>query len=120
MRKVTYKKTCLPGLLWLTFILFSISIASGQQRAQTGSWGDQGDGTYRNPVLNADYPDVDVEQLGDTYYMISSKQHMSPGMVILEVSSAGMRKKKRVISTWIGLSTITTDQKHRQIINNQK
>ncbi len=52
--------------------------------AETGSWGDQGDGTYRNPILNADYPDVDVEQLGDTYYMISSKQHMCPGMVILE------------------------------------
>ena len=52
--------------------------------ANTGSWGDQGDGTYKNPILNADYPDVDVEQLGDTYYMISSKQHMSPGMVILE------------------------------------
>ena len=52
--------------------------------AKTGSWGDQGDGTYKNPILNADYPDVDVEQLGDTYYMISSKQHMSPGMVILE------------------------------------
>ena len=52
--------------------------------AYTGSWGDQGDGTYKNPILNADYPDVDVEQLGDTYYMISSKQHMSPGMVILE------------------------------------
>jgi beta-xylosidase len=51
---------------------------------QTGSWGDQGDGTYRNPILSADYPDVDVEQVGDTYYMISSKQHMSPGMVILE------------------------------------
>ncbi|MBN2449304.1 MAG: glycoside hydrolase 43 family protein [Lentisphaeria bacterium] len=50
----------------------------------TGSWGDQGDGTYRNPILNADYPDVDVEQVGGTYYMISSKQHMSPGMVILE------------------------------------
>ena len=52
--------------------------------AKTGSWGDQGDGTYKNPILNADYPDVDVEQLGDTYYMISSKQHMSPGMVILQ------------------------------------
>ena len=51
---------------------------------RTGSWGDQGDGSYRNPILNADYPDVDVEQLGDTYYMISSKQHMAPGMVILE------------------------------------
>ncbi len=53
-------------------------------QAMTGSWGDQGDGTYRNPILNADYPDVDVEQHGDTYYMISSKQHMAPGMIILE------------------------------------
>ena len=51
--------------------------------SKTGSWGDQGDGTYKNPILNADYPDVDVEQVGDTYFMISSKQHMSPGMVIL-------------------------------------
>jgi beta-xylosidase len=54
------------------------------QGQQTGSWGDQGDGTYRNPILCADYPDVDVEQVGDTYYMIASKQHMAPGMVILE------------------------------------
>ncbi len=58
---------------------FQISFAQ-----QIGSWGDQGDGTYRNPILNADYPDVDVEKHGDTYFMISSKQHMSPGMVILE------------------------------------
>ncbi|WP_394153764.1 family 43 glycosylhydrolase [Vibrio maritimus] len=51
---------------------------------EVGSWGDQGDGTYVNPVLNADYPDSDVEQVGDTYYMITSKQHMSPGMPILK------------------------------------
>lgn len=53
-------------------------------KATTGAWGDQGDGTYINPILNADYPDSDIEQVGDTYYMITSKQHMSPGMVILE------------------------------------
>ncbi|WAJ72021.1 glycoside hydrolase family 43 protein [Catenovulum adriaticum] len=52
--------------------------------AQTGSFGDQGDGTYINPILNADYPDSDIEQVGDTYYMITSKQHMSPGMPILK------------------------------------
>ena len=51
---------------------------------KTGSWGDQGDGTYKNPILNADYPDSDIEQVGDTYYMITSKQHMSPGMPIME------------------------------------
>ncbi|HUT92939.1 MAG TPA: glycoside hydrolase 43 family protein [Thermoguttaceae bacterium] len=62
----------------------SAAASENENGAITGSWGDQGDGTYRNPILNADYPDVDVEQLGDTYYMISSKQHMSPGMVILQ------------------------------------
>ncbi|WP_282135209.1 glycoside hydrolase family 43 protein [Seonamhaeicola maritimus] len=53
-------------------------------QVKTGSFGDQGDGTYINPILNADYPDSDIEQVGDTYYMITSKQHMSPGMPILE------------------------------------
>lgn len=68
-----------------TYLLLSFLVSSLTASAQqTGSWGDQGDGTYKNPILNADYPDVDVEQVGDTYYMISSKQHMSPGMVILE------------------------------------
>lgn len=49
-----------------------------------GSWGDQGDGTYRNPVLNADFPDVDIEQEDGRYYMMASNQHMVPGMPILE------------------------------------
>lgn len=80
-KRVIWRQTWLTGFL---FVVCSFSIVSGQQKAITGSWGDQGDGTYRNPVLNADYPDVDVEQVGDRYYMISSKQHMSPGMVILE------------------------------------
>ncbi|MCQ1060290.1 glycoside hydrolase 43 family protein [Photobacterium sp. ZSDE20] len=53
-------------------------------QSKVGSWGDQGDGTYINPILNADYPDSDIEQVGDTYYMITSKQHMSPGMPILQ------------------------------------
>ena len=69
--------------LFITTVIFLITCHTGKAQ-QIGSWGDQGDGTYKNPVLNADYPDVDIEQFGDTYYMISSKQHMSPGMVILE------------------------------------
>jgi len=72
------------SLLLHTMMLLHGAMAFGQKQFVTGSWGDQGDGTYKNPILNADYPDVDVEQLGDTYYMISSKQHLSPGMVILE------------------------------------
>ncbi len=51
---------------------------------QLGSWGDQGDGTFRNPILNSNYPDSDVEQFGDRWYMISSKGTYMPGMTILE------------------------------------
>jgi beta-xylosidase len=71
-------------LVILAAVLATSGCREKEIPATTGSWGDQGDGTYKNPILNADYPDVDVEQKGDTYYMISSKQHMSPGMVILE------------------------------------
>ena len=56
----------------------------GRVNPTIGSWGDQGDGTYRNPILNADYPDVDVERLGDRYYMITSTMHYAPGMTLLE------------------------------------
>jgi beta-xylosidase len=36
-----------------------------------------------NPVIWADYPDVDVIRVGDTYYMISTTMHFFPGGVIL-------------------------------------
>ena len=33
---------------------------------------DQGNGTYRNPVLHADYSDPDVCAAGDDFYMTAS------------------------------------------------
>ena len=47
------------------------------------TWGDQGDGTYRNPVLPADYSDLDCIRVGADYYAISSTFQYSPGMAIL-------------------------------------
>ena len=46
-------------------------------------WGDQGNGYYANPVLNADYSDPDVIRVGDKYYMTCSEFHYM-GMNILE------------------------------------
>ena len=31
-------------------------------------WGEQNDGTYRNPIIPADYSDIDCIQVGDDYY----------------------------------------------------
>ena len=47
------------------------------------AWGDQGDGTYRNPVLNADFSDPDVIRVGNKYYMVASDFHFL-GMQVLE------------------------------------
>ena len=46
-------------------------------------WGDQMNGTYKNPVLNADYSDPDVIRVGDKYYMVASDFHFM-GMQVLE------------------------------------
>ena len=49
----------------------------------TEGWGDQGNGTYRNPVLNADFSDPDIIRVGSKYYMVASDFHFL-GMQVLE------------------------------------
>jgi beta-xylosidase len=44
---------------------------------------DNGDGTYKNPVINADYSDPDAIRVGDDYYMVSSSFTHIPGLPIL-------------------------------------
>ncbi|AKD05677.1 glycoside hydrolase [Pontibacter korlensis] len=44
---------------------------------------DQGNGTYKNPILHADYSDPDVCRVGDDYYMTSSSFNAVPGLQIL-------------------------------------
>ncbi|MGN6367633.1 MAG: glycoside hydrolase family 43 protein [Phycisphaerae bacterium] len=48
-----------------------------------GRWGDQGDGTFVNPLLPADYSDLDVIRVNGVFYAISSTFQYSPGVVIL-------------------------------------
>lgn len=45
---------------------------------------DNGDGTYTNPLIFADFPDPDVIRVDDTYYMVSTTMHIFPGATILK------------------------------------
>lgn len=45
---------------------------------------DNGDGTFNNPILNADFPDPDVIRVGDTYYMVTTTFHNFPGCTLLK------------------------------------
>jgi beta-xylosidase len=60
--------------------LLCISAAYSQQ---TSKWGDQQDGTFRNPVLAIDYSDPDPICVNGEYYMATSTFEASPGVVIL-------------------------------------
>lgn len=66
------------------FLFIWLQLASFCLKAQMpGKWGDQGNGTYINPVLPADYSDLDAIRVGDDYYAISSTMQFSPGMVVI-------------------------------------
>jgi beta-xylosidase len=67
-----------------TFFLFFGTLTSALADDRFLRWGDLGDGTYANPVLNGDFADSDVERHGDGWVMITSTNHLSPGMTILE------------------------------------
>ena len=45
---------------------------------------DNGDGTYTNPVIAADFPDPDVIRVNDTYYFLSTTMFIFPGVTILK------------------------------------
>lgn len=44
---------------------------------------DNGDGTYKNPIIYADYSDPDVVRVGNDYFMTSSSFNCSPALPIL-------------------------------------
>ncbi|MGG9963509.1 glycoside hydrolase family 43 protein [Ferruginibacter sp. SUN106] len=73
------KKNKIPLLLIAVIIS---SITNAQTISKT--WvADNGDGTYKNPIINADYSDPDAIRVGDDYYLVSSSFNQSPGLPIL-------------------------------------
>ncbi|MFC3559988.1 glycoside hydrolase family 43 protein [Pedobacter jamesrossensis] len=69
----------------ITFICLS---AFAQQTLKgnyiSGVWvADKGDGTYKNPIINADYSDPDAIRVGNDFYMVASSFDAIPGLPIL-------------------------------------
>ena len=61
--------------------ILTLSFALGRG-SKILSWGDQGDGTYKNPILKSDYSDPDILRHGDDFYLIASDFHFV-GMQVL-------------------------------------
>ncbi len=68
----------------ILFGAWSIGASAQTQPYISKVWmADNGDGTYKNPVLHADYSDPDACRVGDDYYMVASSFNASPGLPIL-------------------------------------
>ena len=73
------------GLLSLSLIVCSLIKSTAQDKPYVSQvWvADRGNGTYKNPVLDADYSDPDVIRVGDDFYMTASSFDAVPGLPIL-------------------------------------
>lgn len=68
-------KKILTFLLVLLFLMIKNDVIYAWQS-------DNGDGTFTNPVLYADYPDPSMIRVGDYFYLATSTFVNSPGLVI--------------------------------------
>ena len=69
-----------------SFTVMILCSVAGMAQYHSEVWcPDNGDGTYTNPVINADYsdPDVCVGPSGEDYYMTASSFQCTPGLPIL-------------------------------------
>jgi beta-xylosidase len=71
-------------IITISLLLLSVFSIYGQNNNPSKVWvADNGNGTYKNPVINADYSDPDAIRVGDDYYLVSSSFNHAPGLPIL-------------------------------------
>lgn len=70
--------------IWCILLLLMATKVLSQQPFVSKVWvSDKGNGTYKNPVLHADYSDPDAIRVGDDFYMTASSFNATPGLPIL-------------------------------------
>lgn len=85
MNQPTLIMKLLKNAVAIGLVLFSNSFAIAQNiNGYSKVWvADNGNGTYKNPILHADYSDPDAIRVGDDYYMTASSFNCIPGLPIL-------------------------------------
>lgn len=69
--------------LFIAMLLFMNASVVFAGTYNKGAWGDNGDGTYNNPILPGDYSDPDVIRVDDDYFLITSTFQFVPGITVL-------------------------------------
>src|SRR4051812_43532662 len=73
-----------PVVLLQSLAAMAIMTASVSCAAENPAWiPDLGNGTYKNPVLHADYSDPDAIRVGEDFWLAASSFNHVPGLPIL-------------------------------------
>ncbi|MBT2561014.1 glycoside hydrolase 43 family protein [Pedobacter sp. ISL-68] len=67
----------------IILLILGAHLAYGQDNLSKVWTADLGNGTYKNPVIHADYSDPDAIRAGEDYYMTASSFNCIPGLPIL-------------------------------------
>ena len=68
----------LSGVYTLLLLVLYPAAVCARERA-----GDNGDGTFSNPVMWTDMPDPDVIRVGDDFYMVNTTMFYMPGAAVM-------------------------------------
>ena len=93
-------------------LIFFVSI-TGLLAQKTHS--DNGDGTYSNPVIAADFPDPDVILVDNVYYMVTTTMFVFPGAELIVVLR-GLEIRGKLVYQVLGrLQLARRDLRRRQL-----
>lgn len=68
----------------LALATFGLAVAATTPTPAQVWRADQGDGSFRNPILFADYPDPDIIRVGEDFFFVSTTFANVPGVTILQ------------------------------------
>lgn len=71
------------SLSLISCLVFFIPIQAQKNYVSQVWIADQGNGSYQNPIIHADYSDPDACRVGEDYYMTASSFNCLPGLQIL-------------------------------------
>lgn len=86
LRRVYLMKKIIKNLIKRGVVLVltaAMVIGPGSGKVMGSASSDNGDGTFTNPVIFSDIPDSDIIRVDDTFYMVSTTMHMSPGVPVM-------------------------------------
>src|SRR5687767_2549340 len=99
----------LPRLISIALIFFASVPLFPAQTSVSKVWSaDNGDGTFRNPIIHADYSDPDVVRVGSDYYMTASSFNAAPGLPILH---------SKDLVNWRLINYVFEEQEPRDVFN---